>query len=810
MHRRPLPCSISCFESADLDAKLELQVAQHLLDGALDLFGRDFCAGVGQRQGERHALLARAEVCAAIDIEQLHVGDERACLFDGLLDLAAGDLFLADEGQVALDGSIGAERLIAQLAVHAAHQCLVVQLTEVDVLAVLLFLRDLQLAVDLIGELAEDAQTLAAAVDSGADAGVQPGRSLALVGEVQTETGCQCLHGALDGEEVLFRAEGTDAEGLALVRMLAEGQFLGQIDRCHLEQTALGVALLQVVHDDVQHRRGEQGTHDGEVLADGVQDADGLAGSIIGGDVQHVQLSVGVEGQRGCLIEALCRQQALGLELLLLVVVQTAVGDGSGVQEGGHDVVVAVLTDDLLGQVGEALYVLAVQRGGNIPAAVGLHVHGELQTLQDVDHGLVRHRDTQHTADLGGGGHDVPALQRAAIGQVVFQRGDVAAVQLLDQVQSTGKAQFGRVAVHALLVAGGGVAVLAQCAAGLADGVAGEGGALKEQAGGVLIHAGVGTAHDAGQCHRLFGIADDEVVGVQGELLLIEGHDLLALVGAADVDGAARDLVQVKGVHGLAHLQQGVVGDIDHVADGAQTAQGQMALHPAGRLTHPDVTDIVCHVAGAQVGSLHLHGDGGIGIADGLVIHGGHVQGLAEDGRDLPCDAQNGLAVRAVGGDGDIEDVVIQTDHRCDVGAGDAVFGQDEQTVDLRTGEQVIVQAQLLAGAEHTVGLNALHLAGLDLDAAGQGGAIQSGGHTVAQLHVGGTGADADIVAVVAAVHHTLGQVGALLLFHLHDLTDDHLADACIQRDQLFDLKTAGEELLLQFLSRDVDIDKFF
>ena len=127
--------------------------------------------------------------------------------------------FVADQGQVALDSSVGAERLIAQLTVHAGHQSLVVQLTQIDVLAVLLFLCDLQLAVDLVGQLAEDAQTLAAAVDSGADAGVQPGRSLALVGEAAgRKPAASASSGALDGEEVLFRAEGTDAEGLALVR----------------------------------------------------------------------------------------------------------------------------------------------------------------------------------------------------------------------------------------------------------------------------------------------------------------------------------------------------------------------------------------------------------------------------------------------------------------------------------------------------------------------------------------------------------------------------------------------------------------
>ncbi len=43
----------------------------------------------------------------------------------------------------------------------------------------------------------------------------------------------------------------------------------------------------------------------------------------------------GVEGQGGGLIEALCSQQALGLELLLLRIVQAAVGNRGSVQEGG-------------------------------------------------------------------------------------------------------------------------------------------------------------------------------------------------------------------------------------------------------------------------------------------------------------------------------------------------------------------------------------------------------------------------------------------------------------------------------------------
>ena len=35
-----------------------------------------------------------------------------------------------------------------------------------------------------------------------------------------------------------------------------------------------------------------------------------------------------------------------------------------------------------------------------------------------------------------------------------------------------------------------------------------------------------------------------------------------------------------------------------------------MALHPAGRLAHADVADVVCHIARAQVGRFHLDGNG--------------------------------------------------------------------------------------------------------------------------------------------------------------------------------------------------------
>ena len=98
---------------ADFDTQLELQVAEDLLDHALHFLSGNFLLRVGQRQGECHALFALAEICAAVDIEQLDLTHQGAGLLDGLLDLAAGYSLATDQSQIALDRCIGAEGLIA-------------------------------------------------------------------------------------------------------------------------------------------------------------------------------------------------------------------------------------------------------------------------------------------------------------------------------------------------------------------------------------------------------------------------------------------------------------------------------------------------------------------------------------------------------------------------------------------------------------------------------------------------------------------------------------------------------------------------
>ena len=88
---------------ADLDAKLELQVAEDLLDEAIDLIGSEGLLAGLEVQAESHALLVSTQLFAAVDVEQLHLSQ----LLAGALHLgdegAALHAFGSNQGQIALD-----------------------------------------------------------------------------------------------------------------------------------------------------------------------------------------------------------------------------------------------------------------------------------------------------------------------------------------------------------------------------------------------------------------------------------------------------------------------------------------------------------------------------------------------------------------------------------------------------------------------------------------------------------------------------------------------------------------------------------
>jgi len=141
------------------------------------------------------------------------------------------------------------------------------------------------------------------------------------------------------------------------------------------------------------------------------------------------------------------------------------------------------------------------------------------------------------------------------------------------------------------------------------------------------------AAHDARDADRPAAIGDHQHVGAERMVRAVERGHALALGGAADDDsrwltGLPRSQpVIVKGMQRLAQLEHHIVGDVDHVADGALTCQPQAALHPERRGANGDVADQCGTIARAEVrvGDLDLNLALN-GRARGLHLDGGGVE----------------------------------------------------------------------------------------------------------------------------------------------------------------------------------------
>ena len=109
-------------------------------------------------------------------------------------------------------------------------------------------------------------------------------------------------------------------------------------------------------------------------------------------------------------------------------------------------------------------------------------------------------------------------------------------------------------------------------------------GGLQEDLGRGVRDLGVAATHDPGDRLRLrLGVADQQVLGVQGTLDAVERADLLVRPGAPHDDPPAREPVEVERMERLVPLQEHIVRDVDHVADRAHARLHEALLHPPRR-----------------------------------------------------------------------------------------------------------------------------------------------------------------------------------------------------------------------------------
>ena len=90
---------------------------------------------------------------------------------------------------------------------------------------------------------------------------------------------------------------------------------------------------------------------------------------------------------------------------------------------------------------------------------------------------------------------------------------------------------------------------------------------LEQHVGRTFAHLGVRTAHDTGDADdaralSLGRVSDEQILGVELALFLIQGHKRLARAGTAHDDRGGQG-AQVVGVHRLTEVKHDVVRDVD-------------------------------------------------------------------------------------------------------------------------------------------------------------------------------------------------------------------------------------------------------
>ncbi|CAG7017436.1 hypothetical protein PICSAR14_04142 [Mycobacterium avium subsp. paratuberculosis] len=324
---------------------------------------------------------------------------------------------------------------------------------------------------------------------------------------------------------------------------------------------------------------------------------------------------------------------------------------------------------------------------------------------------------------------------------------------------------------------------------------------LEQHVGGIGAHLGAGRAHHAADRRGRRVVDDQDVDGFELALDVVEGDDGLAGPGEAHAEPAA-DPVAVVGVHGVAELEHHVVGHIDRRRGGADARQQQPALQPPRR--HRGRVD-----AGDRAQREPPHP--GVGLhrqRPGLAVDRQRldIRGVDEfqvvGAGDLARQAAQRHAVAAVGGDRQVEDHVVESQHRGAVGARFGGARRQHQDPGM-----VGAQAEFGRRADHSVRIAAVGLARGDGEPARQRGAGQRHHHQVPCYEIR-CAADDFTVNVVADVD--MAEPDRLLeagqLFDVGDPADGQRAVHRPQLDDLFDLVADADQGLFQFGGGDVPV----
>jgi hypothetical protein len=482
-----------------------------------------------------------------------------------------------------------------------------------------------------------------------------------------------------------------------------------------------------------------------------------------------------------------------------------------GIGQMGGEVVVAHQPRHLLDQIHRSLQIHGPRRWhGNQPAVIAC-LKGAAECFegghdaavgQILGHPIDQHRPEQVMKRVALQPQGLGGNRRSLVKPAAFHP---RTGKLLKQLHRPVGGSQGRLTRQSLLETAARFGAQAGAAGGKAHRLRGEHGSLQPQAGGLLADGLLQATHDAGQGDRPIGAGDQQRLRCQGAIYPVEGGQALSRTSLAHpqgrgLDGAARQTCQgiaIKGMQGLPRFQHHQIGDVHHVVDRAHATALQPLPQPQRR--SPDLHPAELGDA-EQSACLDRRCSGAVGLQWlGFGSHGsGFEAGAAPtEGSHLTGDALHRETIGAVGGDRQLQHLVVETERRTH-GLTQGWHGI-EQLIEHGDAFGAFGQAQLLERTDHAVAGDAAQLRGPDRELhGGQSAAHQGHGHMNAGADVGGTADDLQHFArsrVDAADAEAVGVgVGLPRLYKTHH----HACGAGCQIIDLLNLKSGDRKTFRQ------------
>jgi len=103
---------------------------------------------------------------------------------------------------------------------------------------------------------------------------------------------------------------------------------------------------------------------------------------------------------------------------------------------------------------------------------------------------------------------------------------------------------------------------------------------FQENRGCSIGHTAAKSSKYPANAHRLFLVADHQILSVQDVFLTVQGYKTAAGIGHTYDYDISLNVLPVKGMKGLACFKHYIICNIHHIRDGSNAGHPQAVLHP--------------------------------------------------------------------------------------------------------------------------------------------------------------------------------------------------------------------------------------